>query len=206
MMPTCAAARHSSDASPVGSVAAISNSICVVSGNALQRSWNPLSTRSETSAVSGNRKPPASRAGRVFAGNSSNASGLPRASAMIRSRTSWSSGADTAESSSSRESASHSPFRCSWGRPANAAGPPLVSRTPKHHDQPLGVEAPRHEGEHLRGCLIQPLSIVDEAKQWPMFCGFGEETERRQPDEKPVRRGTGAAAQRDTECLLLRLA
>ena len=89
-------------------------------------------------------KPPASSAGVRPRGSSSSASGLPRVSATIRSRTRSSSGPATTASSSARASPSSSPPTTSSVQPVEAplAGAARARRGPARPTRPAGG-APR---------------------------------------------------------------
>ena len=195
-IPRSAAARHSSAASPVGSAAATSSSSWVSAGRSPERRWNMSSIRRGTLIASGSSNPPARRAGDALRGSSSSARGLPRASATIRSRTPSSSGVRTAAASSARASLSPSPSRRSSGNPVNEPAPPVVARVAQRDQQrhPLGRHPPRHERQHLRGRLVQPLRVVDEAQQRPVLGDLGQQVEDGQPDQEPVRRRHRPAA------------
>jgi hypothetical protein len=73
----------------------------------------------------------------------------------------------------------------------------------EHQRHPLGHHPPRHERQHLRGCLVEPLRIVDETQQRIILGDLGQQVEGRQPDQEPVRRRTVAQAKRHAEGSLL---
>ena len=120
-IPSRSAARHSSVGSPIGSAAAMSNNRWVSGGSSSIRRRKPSSIRPDSSDTSSTPNPPASSAGVRLRGSSSNASGLPRVSATIRSRTCASSGPLITEPSSSRASPSRRPLTFSSGSLANSS-------------------------------------------------------------------------------------
>jgi hypothetical protein len=74
----------------------------------------------------------------------------------------------------------------------------------EHQPDPLRQEAARHERERLRGDLIEPLRIVDDADQRPFLGRVGQEAQGRQPDHEPIRRRPGAEAERRAQRVALR--
>ena len=86
--PTSSADRISNAGSPTGSAAARSRKRCVCSGIDRTRPRKLPSRRAESGCIELTPKPPASSATDSSRGSSSNARGLPRASATIRSTTS----------------------------------------------------------------------------------------------------------------------
>ena len=119
-MPSRLAARHTSDRSPDGSAAATSSSRRACSGRASSCRAKLSSIRPASGVAPGRPNPPASSAGVSPRGSSSSASGFPRVSAMIRSRTRASSGPASTEASSARASSSRSPSTSSSGSPASS--------------------------------------------------------------------------------------
>jgi hypothetical protein len=120
-MPSRAAARHTSDRSPDGSAAATSSSSRrACSGSASSCRAKLSSIRPASGVAPGRPNPPASCAGVSPRGNSRSASGFPRVSAMIRSRTRVSSGPASTQASSARASSSRSPSTSSSGSPASS--------------------------------------------------------------------------------------
>ena len=147
------------------------------------------------------QNPPASSAAETFRGTSSRASGMPRVSATMRSRTRGSIPPNITDSSRSRASASDRPPITSSGSPANASAPP--SRAAKTMRDRLGQQAPRDEGERLHRHLVEPLRVVDDAEQGLVVGGRGHQAQHRQPDQETVRRRPDAAAERDVQRLAL---
>ena len=96
------------------------------------------SIRPGSGTAPGSPNPPASCPGVSPRGSSSSASGLPRASATIWSRTRASSGPGSADPSSARASSSRSPATGSSGSPASSAPGTRVPKT-----RPTGSAASR---------------------------------------------------------------
>ena len=117
-VPTSPAARISSAGSPAGSAAARSKNRCVCFGIARTRPRKLCSRRAESGCVELTRNPPASSAADSPRGSSSNAKGLPRVSATIRSITRSSTRPAIAEPSTPRASSSFRPSTMSSGSPA----------------------------------------------------------------------------------------
>ncbi len=69
----------------------------------------------------------------------------------------------------------------------------------EHQRDPLGDEAPGDERHHLRGRLVQPVRILDEAEQWGLLCRFGEQIEGGKAHEETVGGGAVALAERHIE-------
>ncbi len=123
-MPRRSPALRSRDTSPTGSVAAMSSNCCVCAGRDRMRRRKPASIWLDRGRLSGTPNPPAISRRVRPRGSSTRASGLPRVSATMRSRTRRSSGPVTTESRSSRESRSPSPRTASSGRSANTSREP----------------------------------------------------------------------------------
>ncbi|MGC0380888.1 hypothetical protein RKD33_001105 [Streptomyces sp. SAI-129] len=123
-MPRRSAALRSRDTSPTGSVAAMSSNCCACAERVRMRRRKPASIWLDRGRLSGTPNPPAISRRVRPRGSSTRASGLPRVSATIRSRTRWSSGPVTTESRSRRESRSPSPRTASSGRSASTSREP----------------------------------------------------------------------------------
>ena len=68
----------------------------------------------------------------------------------------------------------------------------------------VGPEPPGHEPQRLRGRVIQPLLVIDQADQ-RLFPGhLRQQAQHRQPDQEPVRRRPGGQAERDPQRVALR--
>jgi hypothetical protein len=75
----------------------------------------------------------------------------------------------------------------------------------EHQRYPLGCHPPCHEREDLRGCLVEPLRIVDKTQQRCLLGDLGQQVEGCQPDQEPIRRGAAAQPEGHVEGGLLRL-
>jgi hypothetical protein len=82
----------------------------------------------------------------------------------------------------------------------------LTARFPGREHQPdrIGGQPPCHEPQHLRGRLVQPLLVVDQADQRPFPGHLRQQAQYGQPDQVPVRRRSGGHAERDPQRLPLR--
>ena len=123
---------------------------------------------------------------------------------MIRSRTRSSSRPGTTVASSARASSWSSPSSRSSGRPGKRRSS-LGSRTREHDRDRLGEQPARDEPEHLRGGLVEPLEVVDDAQQRLLLGDLRQQAERGQADEEAVGRRAGREAERDPQRVLLRL-
>lgn len=119
-IPSCSDARHNKSASPTGSAAAVRSSRCVSAGSDRSCRWKLCSRRFASGCVSGRPNPPASSAAVNPRVNSTNASGFPRVSATILSRTRSSSRPGATDSSNARASASLKPVTTSSGSPVSS--------------------------------------------------------------------------------------
>ena len=148
-------------------------------------------------------KPPASSAGVRPRGSSSSASGLPRVSATMRSRTRSSSGPVRTASSSARASPASSPATTSSASSAKRRSP---ARLAHGEDQPdrLGLQAARHEGERLRRRRVEPLRVVHDADERPLLRRVRQQAQDRQPDQEAVRGVAVAQPERGAERVALR--
>ena len=188
-MPSRPAARHTSTGSPDGSAAASCSSRRVCGRQGVQLPPEALldPARPAVPRRAGRTRPPA-RAGVSPRGSSSSASGLPRVSATIRSRTRASSGPASAESSSARASSSAQPLDHELRQPGQ-----FRARDPgrEHQADRVGRQPPRHEPQRLRRGPVQPLLVVDHADQRPFPGHLGQQAQHGQ-----ARPGTGPAAGR----------
>jgi hypothetical protein len=123
--------------------------------------------------------------------NSSTASGYPAASAAIRRDTSgsssWFGGGGQQLMCGFVRKGADSPLR----EPLVPRRVPLSIPDCEQHPHPIGVERPRDESEHCDRSPVQPLGIVDQAKNRAISHGSGNQRERRQAHQEPVRRRTG---------------
>ena len=118
--PSEPAARQRMVASPSGSAAAMSSSRRLSAGSVSSRRWKPSSMRPARGIPSGSARTSASSAVVHAGGSSRSASGLPRVSARMRSRTRGSSGPVITESRRAPASATGRPPTTSSGKPANS--------------------------------------------------------------------------------------
>ena len=190
-IPSCSAARHSRVTSPTGSAAAASSSRCVSTGSDPIRRRKLCSMRLASGRASGRPNPPASSAAVKPRGSSSKASGLPRVSATIRSRTRSSSRPGIAESSSARASLSLRPPTTSTGR-SRSSGSSLGLPHREHQGHRFRQQPPRHEGKDLRRSPIEPLRVIHQADQRLLLGDLGQQAQHGQTrpgsDPPPLRR------------------
>ena len=200
-MPRPRRARHSSSGSPSGSAAASSNRRRASSESAWSRRTKLSSIRPERLCAPSRPKPPASCVAVSPRGSSSSASGFPRVSAMIRSRTRSSRWNRTAEPSSARASPLRRPCTSSSGDVLEL----LAGLARGEHDADrLRQQAAGDERERQRRRVIQPLRVVDDAQQRTLLGRLRDQAQHRQPDQEPIRRGAGAQAEDDLERVALR--
>ena len=64
---------------------------------------------------------------------------------------------------------------------------PLPLPDGEQHAHPVGVQAAGDESEHLHRHLIQPLRVIDQAQHRLPGRRVGQQRQRRQPDQEPVR-------------------
>ena len=135
-------------------------------------------------------------------GSSSSARGLPPASVRIRSRTDSSNRPGIAVARRSRASrvgqGTDLPLRKPGKIPGRAGFP-----DGKDDDDALGSKPACNEPEHLCGCLVEPLRVVEEAYQGLRLCDIGEQAQHRQPHEEPIRGVACSQAERGAQCVAL---
>ena len=202
-MPSAATARHTNTGSPAGSPAATRSKSRVDGGSGASRSRKLCLIRPATAGAPDSPNPPASSAGVRPRGSSSSASGLPRVSATIRSRTRSSSGPASTVPSNSCASPSSSPPTASSGRPSRCRSP-LGSRTAK--TSPTD-SAPRRRATKASVCAEAASShcaVVHDADERSLFRNVRQQTQHRQADEEPVRRVAGAQTERSAKRTALR--
>ena len=73
-----------------------------------------------------------------------------------------------------------------------------------HECDPLGEEAAGDEREDLRGGVIEPLRVVDDAGERLLLGDLGKERQRRERHEEPVGRRPGAPSEHGREGVALR--
>ena len=135
--------------------------------------------------------PPASSAGVMPRGSSSRASGLPRVSATIRSRTRSSSRPGTALMSSVRASSSASPRSRSSGRPSKSClvfGSRTATTIATDSASSRRATKPRISPE----AASSHCSVLHETEQRPLLGRRGQQAEHGESDQEPVRDVTGA--------------
>ena len=157
-------------------------------GSELMRRTKPSSIAAADERLPEIQKPPASSAAETFRGTSSRASGMPRVSATMRSRTRGSIPPSITDSSSSRASPSDRPSITSSGRPASTSGAIARPRRPARRARPAGA---RDEAQGLHRHLVEPLRVVDDAEQGLVVGGGGHQAQHRQ-----ARPGNGPASAR----------
>ena len=152
-----------------------------------------LDARRQVSRVGASAKPPASSAGLRPRGSSSSASGLPRVSATIRSRTRRRARPGITLASSARASHRRGPPSASCRQAHQLA---LAARLAhgEHQAQPLGRAAVGDEAEHLGRGAVEPLRVVDQAQQRPLLA-----QPRPAGSAWPARRGSGRARRRPSD-------
>ena len=75
----------------------------------------------------------------------------------------------------------------------------------EHEPDPLRQQAACHERQRLRGHLIEPLRIVDDAHERLLLGDVGEQAQHGQPDQEAIRRRSGAQTERRAERIALRV-
>ena len=73
-----------------------------------------------------------------------------------------------------------------------------------HDRDPLGEQAAGDEPQDLRRGVVEPLRVVDDTGQRLLLGDLGEQRQRGQPDQEPVGRSVGAAAEHRRERVALR--
>ena len=84
------------------------------------------------------------------------------------------------------------------GSPARTSSPMPVARCADERD-PLGEKTAGDEAEDLRRGAVEPLRVVDDADERLLLGDLGEQRQRGEPDQEPVRRGPGAPAEHRRE-------
>lgn len=75
-----------------------------------------------------------------------------------------------------------------------------LPRPDRHHQGNLLCRQPaNHEFEHTERRVVRPMHVVDDAEQWPLTRQLGQQRQRRQADEKPVRVRTWHEPERHAE-------
>ena len=136
-------------------------------------------------------------------GSCSRASGFPRVSATIRSRTRSSSGPLTADASKARASTGRRPPIASSGNPIGSRSEP---RSRRAKIRAIGSASSRR-ATNVSACSeasVEPLGVVDHADERSLLGDVGEQAQHRQPDEEAIRRIAGAQPERRAQRIALR--
>ena len=190
-IPSAPAAFHTSSGSPTGSAAATRSRSRVAGGSSARRSWKRSSMRPASAGAPSSPSPPASWAGVRPRGSSSSASGLPRVSATIRSRTRSSSGPATTAVSSARASWSSRPPTTSSASPSRCRSP-AGSRTARTNPTD---SAPRRRATKASACAEAPSSHC--ASSTTQTSGRSSATsDSRLRTARPTRNRSGASPSR----------
>ena len=155
--------------------------------------------RSVSGTSSGRPNPPASSTADRPWGSSSRASGLPRVSATIRSRTCSSTSPGSPEASSERAC----PHRARRARAPASRGVPRCARGHEHDRDRLREQPAGDERQRERGFLVEPLRIVDRAEKRLLVGRIREQAERREADDEAIRCLAVADPERHAHCLAL---
>ena len=75
---------------------------------------------------------------------------------------------------------------------------------PEHQSDALRQQPAPDECERLRGHLVKPLRVVDDAHERLLLGGIGQQAKGRQPDEEAIRRRSEAQAERRVQRVALR--
>ena len=183
--PSALAAAHTVTASPVGSAAATVRKRCVAGGSSATRRRKLSWICPAIGKSAGMPNPPANSAGVRSRGHSTSASGFPRVSATIRSRTRTSTG--TCNTLLSNVSASRvvQTVDDQFGKRGEISDRPTGC---EHQTHRVGQQPPRDEHERLRRFAVEPLCAVDDAQQRTVFRHRREQTQDCQPDQQSVGR------------------
>jgi hypothetical protein len=73
-----------------------------------------------------------------------------------------------------------------------------------HDRDPLGEDAAGNEPQDLRRGVVEPLRVVDDTNQRLPLSDLGEQRQSGQPDQEPVGRSAGAAAEHRRQRVALR--
>jgi hypothetical protein len=74
----------------------------------------------------------------------------------------------------------------------------------EHQADRLRPQTASNERENLCRGTIEPLLIIHQADQRPLFRHIGKERQDREADEEQIRRGTGADPERSPQRVALR--
>ena len=147
------------------------------------------------------QKPPASSVAETFRGTSSMASGMPRVSATMRSRTRGS----IPPTIDRVQQLARVAVGQALDHQLRQAGQTSWRRRRDGEDQGdrLGQQAPRDEAERLHRHLVEPLRVIDDTEQRLVVGGGGHQAQHRQPDQEAVRGRPDSAAESDVQRLAL---
>ena len=157
-------------------------------GNSASRLANASSSCPPSGMPSNPDSPSTSSAVVHARGSSSNASGFPRVSAMIRSRTTGSVGPVTTESNSTPASSAPRPRDRAPGARRDRR---RFDATSCDHD---ALARRRAAGRRIRSFApraVEPLRVVDDPHDWLRAAAHADELEDRHADEEPIGRRTG---------------
>jgi hypothetical protein len=73
----------------------------------------------------------------------------------------------------------------------------------EHHGDPLRQQTPRDEGQRLRGGLIKPLRVVDEAHERLHLGRSGQQAEGREGEQEAIGGGADLHPERDSQGVAL---
>ena len=156
---------------------------------------------SESGIAPGSPNPPASSAGVNPRGSSNSASGLPRVSLTIWSRTRASSGPGQhrVQQRARIGLAQTLDHQLRQSRQ-------LVARhaSREHQADRFRLQAARDEREDLRRGAIEPLLVIHQADQRLLLGHVGEQAQDGQADEEAIRRRPGTEAERGPQRIALR--
>ena len=91
------------------------------------------------------------------------------------------------------------PAKLQLREPGRLEAPNVALASAEEHDDALGFEPPGDEDERVCGCVVEPLGIVDEAQERPIFRGLGEQAQDCERDEEAVLASPRCQAERSTE-------
>jgi hypothetical protein len=86
-----------------------------------------------------------------------------------------------------------------FGEPAGLEASKLAFAGGKQHDDALDLEPPGDEDECVRGRVVEPVRIVDEAQDRPLLGGVGEQAQSCQRDEEAIVASSGREAERSAK-------
>ncbi len=97
------------------------------------------------------------------------------------------------------------PAQSQLREPGRLEAPNVPFASAEEHDDALGFEPSGDEDERVRGCVVEPLGIVDQAQERLIFRGLGEQAQDCERDEEAVLASPGCQAERSAEGGRLRL-